>query len=256
MKSSSILFVMAMLMLSTNDTPAQSWTREEIVERQEQQAFHWGQKGEIHSNNGWSSYGKLRLVLKGGQQLVLTQASGEMLATLSNRATGQVQLQALSIPKTVLLYQIKQKPMCTADRFESLGIEAETALFFLSQALPFGPTSVSESVARDISGPPSELRFLNAVLRIRAPWKVTVIVNAAQATDKPIAFEIKSGNRSMYSGEWYPPYGVATVDDSEKLENWHRCWYGATDNKGRPLDKERAERLRSSSTVGEIRSLR
>ena len=249
------LVALSISALLAQDVAAQSWSREEIVERQQQQVLHWGQKGEHHSNNGWSDYGKLQLSLKTGEQAAFTQANGEWLVTLSPRATGRVSYQALVMPNIVLLYQGKQKPPCTAERVESLGIQAETALFFLAQAFPFGPRSASQAESREIYGPPSELRFLRGILRIREPWKVTVSVAPAQTSDMAVRFDIKTAGKPFMTGEWQGPDGVATAGDAEPLENWNRCWY-ETQSENAGQNKNRAAQLRSARTVGELRSLK
>ena len=71
MRSSDALIVPLITMLLTcfNATvqAKSQWTVLERIERFSNQTHHWGQKGQVSANNGWSDYGKLKIRLSDGE---------------------------------------------------------------------------------------------------------------------------------------------------------------------------------------------
>jgi hypothetical protein len=256
MRNIAAILVFASVLLISTPVLSQTWTEEEELQRFSEQVFHWGQKGESEPNNGWSAYGQLRFEHGGPQQLNLLQARGELLAFASTRTTGEVQLEAFIIPRIGLFFRSKQTTNCQPDDLEAIGIQAEMVLFFLSQAFPLGPKSVSSRFERNVAGPPTEFRFLQAAARQRGPWSAQVVAFPLPNTPAGISFEIHMGGNVLITGEWVPQGESPVVANDSPLGAWRRCWFGAMDAEGKPVDQGRADHLRSLSTFGELRKLK
>jgi hypothetical protein len=248
--------ISAPLLLATAVALSQTWTNDEQRQGLIEQRLHWGQKGQPQPNNGWSAYGSLRFDAGGTLRISLVQEPGELLATVADGNTQEALLEALIIRRTALLYRGKLAPGgCESDGIETLGLQAESVLFYLGQAFPQGPSAITEPTQREISGAPAELRFLQSIGRQRTAWNAKVSVIPSASGQSALTFEIQS-DQAMFTGEWNPEAGSSAITDSDSLQTWRSCWFGEMDDRGQPTDKARAERLDSLKTLGELRALK
>lgn len=203
---------------------AEPWTEQEQRERIAQQTYHWGQKGEAQPNHGWSNYTRLVLDLGGDFYFVFQRDGGELLASLHARDGDLRRFGALSIPGAGLFYSPDDGTPCARDAIEELGLHAELALFYLSQAFPSGPAAIAEPASKKVRGGPAQLRFMQGVLDRAEAWQVEVGV--ARQEQAHLHAEIRNPGATAPAAiiDWHGGTAAPVIADAEPLRGWQACW--------------------------------
>jgi hypothetical protein len=230
------------------------WSQQEELEHMMAQVHHWGQKGESSPNRGWASYGTLRFGSL-GYRYELDQASDELEIIVQKVGSDRPVLKTLSIPRVGLFNAGEEPKDCFPDEFEFAGLRAEQVLFLLAQAFPEGP-ELAQSSKHEIKGQPSELRFLQGVLRMKAAWSATVSVSKPEGQADRIHFEIGFDGKAFAIGDWIRTGPSTLVADTDALDGWRACWFGHMDSSGVLTDRNRAAKLHAAKTFGEVRQLK
>lgn len=253
---SAIFFALVATGCQTTGPVQSSWSMEEKLLKFRDQTHHWGQKGQVFTNNGWTEYGKLKLVSDGPDYIVFSQRENELVAEVFSNDSADPKLRAVSIPGAGLFYSPKEEHSCRPDAIEQLGIYAEMALFYLSNLYPNGPVNLEENNSSSASGGPVELRFMQAVARISENWKVESKLE--KLSGGKYSIEISKPNKGrVFLVEWEKS-STEVLASTESLSNWATCWSGvsSTDKEGNRFFKTNVPNTDSILTFGEIRGFR
>jgi hypothetical protein len=188
---------------------------------------HWGQPGQSRPNQGWSDYGYLKIDAGGVEDIEINQTDREWLAEIHapTERGGRSTMRALSLQGVGVFYSPKDRSWCERYEIERVGTYVELLMFFLSEAFPGGPESISGSQSSRASGGAAEIRFLQGVMRLESPWAVETQVRAEGAGRYQARISHKQGRDSSISLIWEKQSRTG-IDASEKIADWQPCWLG------------------------------
>ena len=229
------------------------WTTQDKMDRFSNQAHHWGQKGDVIPNSGWSDYGYLQLDLGGSEYITFHQSDNEFFVERTVKKTGEVKFRALSIPGAGIFYFPKSNNSCAPDKIESLGIYAEMASFYLSESYSQGPNSNLPTTPVSAKGNGFELRFMQAIARSKKPWSLESV---AKVTG-PYRYSIKiklEGIESSNLVEWSENEKIV-ISSSDPVSSWNKCWASMTsqDKDGNITTITKLNRTDDILSFGEVR---
>ncbi|MCJ8340317.1 MAG: hypothetical protein MJK10_17775 [Pseudomonadales bacterium] len=207
------------------------WTVLERIERFSNQTHHWGQKGQVSANNGWSDYGKLKISLSNEKYLLLQQWQNELLLEVYSTQSTTPSFKALSIPGAGLFFSPQGSSNCAADSIQQAGMFAEMTLFYMAKLFPEGPSNLIKGSSFKLKGAQTEFRFMKLAVQINTPWSVTGLISMSQPGRHKLQITGPDNHPALVDWSQQKKQRVAS---SELLKNWDACWTGShrADNKG------------------------
>lgn len=199
---------------------SKEWSQQEKILRfTSQPAFHWGQPGQDHPNNGWSDYSKVILDL-GGDVIIEAQRNrpNEISMKIISKESNDLEYQYIySFDAGIISFPI-DKTECTIDGIEMAGLYVELAMYMLSQAFPNGPQNISSDISKSFRYPKAEIRFMGGVMRQKRGGFGKAGIRKIGKSH----FEIEVPKESIkleWIGEQIPP----SPNDDEQLSAWRIC---------------------------------
>ena len=248
-----ILFVTTSCSLAAcqKTSPISQWTPEEKLTQFSKQAHHWGQKGQNTPNNGWSEYGSIKLFMGGLEYIHIYQKKGELFFQVITEHTELIKLSGLSIPGAGIFYKPNHIGSCRPDAFEQVGILVELALNYLANAYPSGPGNPLPENIKTATGPATEIRFMQAVAQLNAPWSADFEVQKSSSGNHKIKVIING--KPMYI--YWQSEEVTFLDNNASINNWLPCWSGTQSRapSGESSFVTDIKNTEAISTFGEIR---
>lgn len=233
------------------DSIGGGWSNEDRMHRFLNQTHHWGQKGEISPNNGWSDYNYLRLEF-GENTLLLHGYSGELLVEQLDNGKNP-RLSALSIPRAGMFLFPVEGASCAPNFLEQVGIYAEFVLSLLGGAFQSGPQNAQSGMHARVKRP-SELRFMQAVSRNES--EAWFRVELKEVSPMTFEYDISAVNGpTLISGEWKQGDGEWVVQDAEPVSEWLTCWFGSQtlESDGSGIVNKHLDPVDDLKTFGDIR---
>lgn len=249
-----------MLLAASTVAQAQTsgWNDQDILTRFAAQTHHWGQKGQTTPNNGWSNYGVLELDMGGPDRITLYQNKGELLATIIDKETNEEKAGAFSIQGAGIFYRPKSMDTCEPDTIERIGIYAELALNFVSNAYPSGPSKTLPLETKAVKGSSTNVRFMQALIENKKPWSINVEVKQSAPGEHTLEIsDLINPKTDKITMHWMGAQGREIPGSNAKIADWQACWLGTQSYN--PATKTSTKQLRIPNTdqisnFGELRT--
>lgn len=249
-----------MLLAASTFAQAQTpgWNEQDVLTRFAAQTHHWGQKGQTTPNNGWSNYGVLELDMGGPDRITLYQNKGELLATIIDKETNEEKAGAFSIQGAGIFYRPKSMDTCEPDTIERIGIYAELALNFVSNAYPSGPSKALPLETKTVKGPSTNVRFMQALIENKTAWSVSVEVKQSAPGEHTLEIsDLINPKTDKITMHWMSAQGREIPGSNAKIADWQACWLGTQSYN--PATKTSTKQLRIPNTdqissFGELRT--
>ena len=231
-KSLSLIFVfLSIISCAKGLNSTNGWSDFEKIQRHLTQTHHWGQKGEVSPNNGWAAYSTIRLDLGEEEYLKFKQQNGELSVSVNSKKSNLPKFQAVSIPQAGIFYSPKKSFDCRPVTLEGLGLNLELSLFFISQAFPEGPVPTTESSTKTASGGPTEIRFMQGLMRLKSRWDTKTKIKVIKHQQYFFEIYINSQSQPILL-EWDGNKAEKVIRDNEHLQSWLPCWQGVQSSTG------------------------
>lgn len=205
-KPTGILLILAVL-LAGCQAPGEIRTQpadQDFFRKMTNPPHHWGQPGQSRPNQGWSDYGYPKIDGGGMDDIEINQTDREWLAEIDapTERGRQSTMRALSLQGVGVFYNPKDRSLCERYEIARVGTYVELLMFFLSEAFPGGPESISGSPSSRASGGAAEIRFLQGVLRLESPWSVETQIRSAGTGRYQAQISHKQGRDSSIALVW------------------------------------------------------